>query len=137
MDGGATALIAADLSSSLSFYLAQQLIEVTSAVFSTSELVLVATSIAIAVAALQGHIINRSNAYPETERRWLHVFADVLRFSTLILATVVVQLSVVLVSSSLSSALARLLSALGCLLLTQTVLMAGRISVREAVQTAR
>ena len=137
MDGGATALIAADLSSSLSFYLAQQLIEVTSAVFSTSELVLVATSIAIAVAALQGHIINRSSAFPATERRWLHVFADVLRFSTLILATVVVQLSVVLVSSSLSSALARLRSALGCLLLTQTVLMAGRISVREAVQTPR
>ena len=76
-------------------------------------------------------IETRVQKLPGGERRWLHAANEALGMVALIVATSTVQLSVILVRSSQSSALSRLLSTLVALMLTSTLMNAGRLNAQR------
>ena len=120
----ATEVIAGDLSASLSVYLANELTATFSNTLSHNEIILFAMAI-LAVStwlrALVEEVHGISSPFYQTVTR---AFYDLFRTVSYLSATVVVQLSVMLVRSSIDFPLARIITVMGTLLLMKIVLNA-------------
>ena len=131
--GGATALLAADLAGSLSFYVASETLEILSAYLSLSEIVIVALVLTMALTSLESVVANRKalHAPGTTVFSALAVARDVVHTLLALTSIVTIQLSVILVRSSLRLPSSRLLSVLSTLLITQILLSAAIVQQRR------
>lgn len=120
----ATEVIAGDLSASLSIYLANELTATFSNTFSHNEIILFAMAILAMstwLRALVEELHGISSPFYQTVTK---AFYDLFRTVAYLSAAVVVQLSVMLVRSSIDLPLARIITVMGTLLLMKIVLNA-------------
>ena len=118
----ATAIIAGDLSASLSVYLANELIASFESTLSVNEIILFAMAV-LAVATWSHATVRDIRTPPGSFSETLVVgMYDLFKTIAFLSATVVVQLSVMLVRSSIDLPLARIVTVAGTLVLMKVVL---------------
>jgi len=131
-------LISADLSASLSFYLAQELIQAFEHLLTVNEIVILALVVVMACSGISTLLEKHDD---DNGRDWLAQTRSELRslLSTIsfLSSTVVVQLSVVLVRGTQASPLARVLTVTSTLLLLRVVLASVKLRRAPALKAAQ
>ena len=127
----ATAVLAGDLTASLSFFLAQEIIIVFEDVFGVNEVLLLALFVT-AFATWVAKLARAPNDNTPTDVLWesLH---EVSKTTAFLSGVITVQLAMHLVRNSIGLASARVLTVLSTLLLIRTVLFATDLSKHELV----
>jgi len=131
-------LISADLSASLSFYLAQELISAGEHLLTVNELVIIALVVVMACSGvstlLERHGDDNGKDWLSQTRSELRSLLSTISFLS---STVVVQLSVVLVRGTQASPLARVLTVTSTLLLLRVVLASVKLRRPPSLKAAQ
>lgn len=129
----ATAVLAGDLTASLSFFLAQEVTTAFEDYFGINEVIL----ISLATTALAAWVAKLSESTTPGERNsvLLTSFHELAKTVTFLSGTITVQIAVLLVRQSIGLAVARVLTVLSTLLLIRTLLFATDLSKHELVYT--
>ena len=119
----ATALLAADLSGSLSFFIATEVMAILEPSLLLSEIVVVALLCTMALTSIETLVVRMRDNHKQGSPTFafLAVVRDSVHTALQITSVVTVQIAVVLVRGSLTLPLSRLLSILSTLLLTQVL----------------
>lgn len=123
---------------SLSFYIASETLQILDAYLSLGETVLIALLLTMALTTLESVVANRRAQYAPgtTYYSMLAVARDVVHTALALTSIVTIQLSVILVRSSLRLPSSRLLSVLSTLLITQILLSAAIVQQRRPAKAA-
>jgi len=119
----ATALLAADLSGSLSYFIATEVMAILEPSFLLSEVVVLALLCTMALTSIETLVVQMRDKHKPGSPTFAFfaVVRDTVHTFLVVTSVVTVQIAVVLVRSSLSLPLSRLLSILSTLLLTQVL----------------
>ena len=128
----ATGVVAGDLSASLSFYLAQELVAAFEDRLAVSELTMLALLVVVFFGAVGPYVSKLRGVLPELAVRSLSEFVTMASF---LAATVVVQLSIRLVRVSVGLPVARVLTIVSVLLLLRITLSSIDLSRHAMVYT--
>jgi len=126
----ATAVVASDLTASLSFYLATELTNAFEDRLTLSEITMVALAGCVLLGALGPYIPRLRGYMPEL---FVRSFSETVTMASFLSATVVVQLSIRLVRASIGLPWARILTVISVLLLLRITLSAVDLSRHSMV----
>ena len=129
-------LLAGDLAASLSLYVASEVINASGQLLTTAELVLASLVCAVVTTAASAWLQRASERVQDAQsslRILIHLLADVCQTVSYLSATVTVQLSLVLIRSSLSLPYSRLLAVLSTLMVTRASLSLSTLAQRPVL----
>ena len=133
----ATTLVAADLQSSLSIYIASEALTAASGILSTAELTMISLLTAALATSLGSYLKRLAENFPVRDsalRLFVQMLGELFLTLSFLSATMVVQLSIVLIRGSLTLPYSRLLSVLCTLLLVKVVLSASSVASHELLR---
>jgi len=133
----ATTLVAADLQSSLSFYISAEALTAASGILSTAELTMISLLTAALATSLGSYLKRSAESFPVRDsalRLFVQMLGELFLTVAFLAGTCTVQLSIVLIKGSLTLPYARLLSVLCTLLLVKVILAASSVASHELLR---
>ncbi len=130
----ATAVIAGDLSSSLSFFLSAQIVQAFENILSLHEVAMLALLCTVVFGAIPAFLVRWEGLLPDLLLRSL---TEAAKTGAFLSGTISCQLAIRLVNGSIGQPVARIVAVLTTLLLLRTVLFSVDLSRHELVYTSR